>query len=101
MDKHNANPDPKHVYYANGISLKPNRPVHVATVWAHIGDVVVLLEVLRSRDGSLHVGWPDRVEVPPDLRAEVEVDVLSSYDLEEGAERYLQEEGRSGTEVAV
>ena len=90
------------VPYAKAISLEPNRPVHVATVEAQIGDVVVDLEVLRSRDGSLRVGWSDFLEMPPDVRAEVEADVLLHYEGEESAERlqehYAKAEGRGSTE---
>ena len=65
----------------------PDLSLRVATAEEQIGDVVVRLEVLRSRDGSLRVDWPDAVEVPADVRAGVETEVLYYYNLEEELHR--------------
>lgn len=53
--------------------------MRVATAIEHIGDVDVRLEIHRSRDGALHVRWPDVVEVPLDVRMKVEPELLRCY----------------------
>ena len=40
-----------------------------------ISDVVVTVEILWLPDGSYRVVWPDAVEVPLDVRVEIEAEV--------------------------
>lgn len=75
--------------YVENVTLAEDIDKRIALASVRIGDVLIRgIGVWRGRGGKLRVyfpsyrlgnGWADAIELPEDLRTQVEVDVIASY----------------------
>ena len=75
--------------YVERIELSQDLDKRIAWASARIGEVLVCgIAIWRGGNGRLRVffpsckvgpGWADAVEVPAELRAQIEADVISAY----------------------
>ena len=82
------------------VSLEPScRSLLAAYAEVRVGDIILTVAVCLFRDGSRHVylpTWEDRgsvldaVELPLDLRAEVERETLAAYEQAEARQKARQ-----------
>ena len=75
--------------YVESLVLTQEIPQHVAHVTVKVGNITVNgLKIWRAKNGRIYVHWPsfkqgfsweDVVKLDPDLRSDIEADVISAY----------------------
>ena len=75
--------------YVESLVLTQEIPQHVAHVSIRIGDLKISgLKIWRAKNGRIYLHWPsfksdwrwlEVVELDPDLRSDIEADVISAY----------------------
>jgi len=83
--------------YVEDIRLAQEIDQHVAHATIKIGDIQIRgVKIWRTKNGRLYTHWPsfkegyrweDVIEMPADLRADIEADVISAYKVRKKEEK--------------